>query len=174
MIYTLTGLMGSGKSTVGKLLAERHPGSVFIDLDMWIEQTEGRKIPEIFRIAGEEGFRDIETEALMDAVTSYESGIMFLSLGGGTLIRQRNREIIAAVSHCIYLQGSPATLAAHLSGAPSGRPLLEGAASQEERLSELLSARSAGYEAVARYTVEIDGKTPLEIAEEIERMTVLQ
>ena len=173
MIYTLTGLMGSGKSTLGKLLSERHPGSVFIDLDRWIEQMSGQTIPEIFRERGESAFRDLETEALMDAVTSYEGGTLFLSLGGGTLLRERNREIVAAVSHCIYLKGSPATLARHLEG-QSGRPLLEGAASPEERLGALLRERGSVYEGAARHTVEIDGKSPLEIAEEVEKKIVLQ
>lgn len=174
MIYTLTGLMGSGKTTVGKLLSKRHPGSVFIDLDEWIEREEGRSIPEIFRTLGEEAFRERETAALMDAITSYEGGLMFLSLGGGTLVRPYNQAVVAAASHCIYLKGTPAELARHLVGQTGGRPLLEGSVSPEERLSELLAERGAIYSSAARYTIETDGRTPEEIASEIERLIQLQ
>lgn len=165
MIYTIAGFMGSGKSTLGRLLSSRMEGSSFIDLDDHLEQMAGRKIPDIFREDGENVFRGLETEALIDAVSSYEGGTMFLSLGGGTLLRPGNREIIRAVSHCIYLRGTAGTLAKHL-GDGSGRPVLQ----QGSSLEALLQSRIPIYESAARYIVDIDGKTPEMLAEEIETL----
>ena len=165
MIYTIAGFMGSGKSTLGRLLSARMEGSTFIDLDDHLERLTGRKSPDIFREDGESAFRDMETEALMDAVTSYEGGTMFLSLGGGTLIRPGNREIVRAVSHCIYLRGTAETLSQHL-GSGAGRPVLQ----QGSTIEALLQSRTDAYESVAKYIVDIDGKTPQRIAEEIERL----
>ena len=157
--------MGSGKSTLGRLLSDRMEGSTFIDLDDHLEKMTGRKIPDIFREDGESAFRELETEALMDAVGMYEGGTMFLSLGGGTLIRPGNREIVRAVSHCIYLRGSAETLSKHL-GDGAGRPVLQ----QGGPLEKLLQSRISAYESTARYTVDIDGKTPEMLAEEIETL----
>ena len=165
MIYTIAGFMGSGKSTLGRLLSARVEGSTFIDLDDWLEKMTGRRIPDIFREDGERVFRDLETEALMDAVSTYEGGTMFLSLGGGTLIRPGNREIVRAVSHCIYLRGTAETLSRHV-GNGMGRPLLQ----QGKTLEELLESRTDAYLETARYIVDIDGKTPEMLAEEIERL----
>ena len=174
MIYTLTGFMGSGKSTVGRLLAADGEDSRFIDLDEHIALLTGRSIPELFARGGESAFRDAETEALMDAVTCYEGGTLILALGGGTLCRERNREIVRATSHCIYLQGSTATLAAHLDGAAASRPLLQGEGSLEEKIGRLLEGRIPVYRAATDYTVDIDGKTPAQIADEIRHLVFLR
>ena len=172
MIYTLTGAMGSGKSTVGRLLAARH-GWTFVDLDLLIAETAGRSIPEIFRDCGENGFRDAETRALEDAVTAYEGGTMILSLGGGTLLREENRFIVRTVSHCIYLRATAATLAARLREQADGRPLLQGEGSLETKIARILADRSAIYEAAATRIVDTDGKTPAQVADEVEKLLYL-
>ena len=164
--------MGSGKSTLGRMLAARH-GCRFTDLDDLVTEGTGRSIPDLFRECGESGFRDAETRALEDAVTAYEGGTMILSLGGGTLLREENRFIVRTVSHCIYLRATARTLAARLSGQAEGRPLLQGEGSLEEKIGRILSGRSAIYEAAADHIVDTDGKTPDEVADEVEKLLYL-
>ena len=164
--------MGSGKSTLGRMLAARH-GCRFDDLDDLVTEGTGLSVRELFRICGESGFRDAETRALEDAVTTYEGGTMILSLGGGTLLREENRFIVSCVSHCIYLRATARTLAARLSGQTEGRPLLQGEGTLEEKIGRILAERSAIYETAADHIVDTDGKTPDEVADEVEKLLYL-
>lgn len=176
MIYTLTGAMGSGKSTLGRMLAARHAadGFRFIDLDQLVTEMTGCSIPEIFRKGGESAFRDAETEALMEAVTSYEGGTLILSLGGGTLLREQNREIVRATSHCIYLRATADTLAARLEGKQTGRPLLEGEGSLREKIGGILAARAQSYETAADHIVDTDGREAAQTADILEGIVFLK
>ena len=76
----LTGFMGCGKSTIGRILAEKR-GQEFLDTDRYIEQKQGRSISDIFATQGEEVFRDMETEALRELIQKQEP--MVIALGGG-------------------------------------------------------------------------------------------
>ncbi len=90
----IAGFMGSGKSTVGRRLAER-VGWDFIDVDAEIEQREGATISSIFEARGENDFRSIETEVLRDLVRRIERGIpAILALGGGAFVRQENFQLL--------------------------------------------------------------------------------
>ena len=171
MILSLAGFMGCGKSSVASLLGEI-TGCTVVDLDSYIEETTGRKIPEIFASDGEAAFRLMELEALSDVISSYDGTPMVLSLGGGTLTGAAARETVRACTICVYLKASVETLARNLEGSAPSRPLLDGAISGEalrHRIEFLLSERSPIYESAADVIIDIDGKTPREVAEEIER-----
>jgi len=163
MIVALTGFMGSGKTTVGAalagLLGVRHA-----DLDALVEAAEGRTVAEIFSTEGEKGFRTLELKSLKRFLE--KGGDAVLSLGGGTLTIPAAAALVREKSLCIYLRATVETLADHLRPNAASRPLLQGAP-LEERIAELLSARSAHYEENARAIVDTDGLGAEEIAEEI-------
>src|SRR5258706_16117400 len=88
----LLGFMGSGKTTIGRLLAERL-GRAFVDLDDRIESAAGKTIAEIFASDGEAAFRQLETECLSRILTE-EREPLVIGLGGGTFVHERNRAAI--------------------------------------------------------------------------------
>src|SRR5580704_14027323 len=90
----LTGFMGSGKSTVGRSLAQRL-GWGFVDLDSLIEQRDGRAVSRIFEESGEAAFRAVETEAL---ISSLQESQLVIALGGGALETTANRQALSAAS----------------------------------------------------------------------------
>ena len=98
----LVGLMGAGKTTVGKLLA-RQLGKTFIDSDHEIEARTGVKIPVIFEIEGEAGFRKRE-EAVIAELSSRSD--IVLGTGGGAVLSARNREVLQSRGTVVYLRGS--------------------------------------------------------------------
>lgn len=131
-IVYLCGLPGSGKSTIGPLLAKLR-GQPFIDLDTLIEERAGMKIPAIFHSIGETGFRDFENVALVQAASRGDSVI---ALGGGALERKENRDIIAASGLMVYLE-APLELLAARTLADNTRPLLDVNHSLQERITAL-------------------------------------
>lgn len=161
MVITLTGFMGCGKSSVGRILAEKM-GWDFTDLDRYIEHKKGISIPDIFEREGEDAFRALEAEAFRDnlIMSRIEGRDLVLALGGGTLGITTIRPMILEKTSCVYLKTSPATLRERLSGS-EGRPLLKSGT-----IEDLLEKRSPLYEQ-APYIVETDGRTPEEIAEAI-------
>lgn len=163
MIIALEGFMGSGKSSVGRVLADML-GIRFIDLDETIVEGENRPIPEIFSSEGEKGFRILELNYLRRFLKG--GGEAVLSLGGGTPTISAAASLIREKTICIYLRASLDTLEANLSGSESSRPLLEGAPLRE-KIASLLSERAETYEECAHATIDIDGLSPEEIAEEI-------
>lgn len=156
----LVGFMGSGKSTVGPLLA-RALGRPFIDLDAVIQASTGRTIPEIFSQEGEVGFREIETRCL-EQVAGGPPAVV--ALGGGAYQGAVNRSITAATGTTIWLQVSLATVKARVLGDPD-RPL----AGDPQRLEELFERRLDAYRQ-ADLQVWAEGRTPEEVVEEIRAM----
>jgi len=102
-IFYLTGFMASGKSTIGPILANTL-GWTFFDLDREIEKRENRKITKIFEEDGKDYFRRKETEILKEIS---EGENLIISLGGGTLILQENRDFIKKSGNLIFLRSSP-------------------------------------------------------------------
>lgn len=90
MLIALCGYMGCGKSTVGKLLAEKI-GYDFLDTDLYIEENQGKSIPEIFANIGEDGFRKIETQAINNTL---ELKNTVISLGGGAVLKNENKQLL--------------------------------------------------------------------------------
>lgn len=144
----LVGLMGAGKTTVGRLLARRL-GKRFIDTDHEIEHRTGVKIPLIFEIEGEAGFRAREAQTV-DALTAMHDVV--LATGGGVVLDPANRERLASRGFVIYLSADPRHLW-HRTRHDKGRPLLQ-TADPLAKLQELHAVRDPLYREVADLVVE--------------------
>lgn len=144
----LIGMPGSGKTTIGKNLA-RLLHKPFVDLDQQIEQRCGVKIPVIFEIEGEPGFRKRESTVL-EAVMAQDN--ILLATGGGAILSEENRRRLSAGGCVIYLKASVEDLHRRTSR-DRGRPLLAGT-DPRKRLTELMVARAPLYESIADITIE--------------------
>ena len=158
----LTGMMGAGKTTVAKVLAEKL-NIKSIDIDTLIEQNEGEKISEIFSNKGEKYFREIEQCTINKIFTSTPKNLV-ISLGGGALENSKTREFLLNNSTVIYLKTSPEIIYERIKNNTS-RPLLCGNMSVE-KITEILEKREANYQS-ATITITTDNKTPEKIADEI-------
>ena len=157
----LIGLPGSGKSTVGAILAERL-GRTFLDFDVEIERREGMPISQIFGERGEPGFRQLErkvTEELKDF------GNMILAPGGGWVMDQENVALIKPPAVLIYLRVKPETAIKRLAGSPGSRPLLNHPDPLGE-LTKIFEGRRLEYQ---KADIEIGTEllTPQAVAQEI-------
>ena len=149
----LTGFMGSGKSTVGRLLARQLAVS-FVDLDERIEQTEGKSIPDIFAQAGEKVFRQLEQRNLAECLKSSKSQV--LATGGGALLEEKAEQIVRrSASQVIYLETSLDEVLQRV-GSMQGRPLFD--QRDKKARMELYTVRKPKYEALA--DLHIDGHSP--------------
>ena len=157
----LVGMMGAGKSTVGRLVAERL-GWEFRDVDDEVERASGAAVAEVFASVGEEGFRRAEREALTSCLAGTADAVV--SVGGGAVLSSANRDALRDAGTVVWLRARPGTLAARV-GDGAGRPLLAGDAGPAARLEELARARAELYSVVADAVVDVDGLTPAEVAE---------
>lgn len=167
----LIGFMGSGKTTVGRVLARRMNAKL-LDTDDMIEKAEGMKISEIFSRRGEAYFRDLETETMrrLRSLTGQKDaedgmGKTVISVGGGLPVREVNRSLMHACGTTIFLTATEETLVGRLKGSKN-RPLLQGV-DLSERIRSLTAARLACYLDAADYRVCTDDAAPEEIAERI-------
>jgi len=160
----LVGMMGAGKSSVGRLLASRL-GCGFVDTDAEIERERGLAVAEIFACEGEAGFRRREREM----VERWRGRPAVVSLGGGAIAQPAVRAAVAGAGRVVYLRGRPETLLARL-GHCGDRPLLAGLAPAQRlaRLRELLAEREAAY-ASADLTVDTDELSLAEVVERVAR-----
>ncbi len=139
----LVGLMGAGKTTVGRMLA-KHLGMRFIDSDHEIERRTGVKIPVIFEFEGEEGFRNRET-AVLSQLCRMDNVV--LATGGGAVLREQNRELLRQNSTVVYLRGQVRDLY-HRTRHDKNRPLLQ-TADPQAKLRELFAQRDPIYRQLA-------------------------
>ncbi len=116
--------MGCGKSSVGIILATLLPECRLIDLDTYIEEKQGKNIPEIFNEYGEAAFRRMEREALEEIFSDKSRPRAILSLGGGTVTSEQCRQLIRQHTDCFYLRATTDTLLDNLEGHSDGRPML--------------------------------------------------
>lgn len=158
----LMGFMGSGKSTIGKML-EKRTGLSYADTDLLIEEKEARSIEEIFRDEGEEYFRNAETTVLEELLKRKDR--MIISLGGGTALNEKNRKMLKNNGGTVFLKISPLEACKRLKG-DQKRPLLR-TADPEKRIEKLIKVRNPIYQAAADYVLEETGKTPEDICREI-------
>jgi shikimate kinase len=144
----LVGLMGAGKTTLGRQLARRLDKR-FVDADHELEARLGVTIPTIFEIEGEAGFRDRE-EAIIDELTKM-SGVV-LATGGGAVLRPANRECLHAAGNVFYLRSTPEDVFRRLRH-DKGRPLLQ-VDDPLKRLRDLYVQRDPLYRETAQYVIE--------------------
>lgn len=179
----LTGYMASGKTTIGKALAEKL-GYTFIDTDEEIVRREGRTINDIFASEGEEGFRKIETEVLksltLDACTSenvtktdiYNEGYtktgLVISTGGGIVLRKQNMPMLKKLGTVIYLKADEETTFSRVKNDTS-RPLLSSESEKElrEKISNMLKERRGYYEITSDVKINTADMEIGDIIEEI-------
>lgn len=144
----LVGLMGAGKTSVGRQLARRL-GKTFVDSDQEIERATGVRIPVIFEIEGEAGFRERETRILAELVRQRD---IVLATGGGAVLAPENRALLSANGTVIYLRATPVELWKRTRH-DRNRPLLR-TADPLVRLVELFEQRDPLYTSVADLVVE--------------------
>lgn len=161
----LVGMMGSGKSTVGRRLAQSL-GRQFIDADRELEARLNVPIPTIFELEGEEGFRKRES-CLLEELCQ-RSGLV-VATGGGVVLAEANRAVLREHTYVVYLKASLPELW-HRLRHDKGRPLLR-TPNPRERIAELVKARDPLYESVAHLEV-LTSRQPVErlVADIIERI----
>jgi shikimate kinase len=163
----LVGFMGSGKSSVGRVLARRF-GAPLVDVDERIERAAGRPIRDLFAGEGEPAFREREKDALRAAVSV--KGCV-VATGGGAFADEGNRALLRSYAPVVYLEAGVDTLLARLSGdrdpvaGDPVRPLLRGG-DREKVVRDLLERRIPGYRE-ADFTVRTDGRTVEEVAAQV-------
>ena len=159
----LTGLMGAGKTSVGRVLAKRF-GKTFFDSDHEIERRTGVRIPVIFEIEGEAGFRRREASVL--AELTCESNIV-LATGGGAILDPTSRALLRSTGTVIYLRAEPNDLWLRTRH-DRNRPLLQGE-NPLRRLMELRDVRDPLYRETAHVIVDTGAQTIRSLVGRIER-----
>lgn len=156
----LVGYMGSGKSTVGRMLS-RGLGWRLVDLDREVRRRESRSIPEIFARSGEAHFREVEHQALADAVGGDPEVV--ISCGGGVVVDPRNRKLLSGVA-TVFLHEDIEALYERTRG--KGRPL---AAGGFEEFRNRYEQRLPHYREVAGLRLHVGNRPARKVAREIER-----
>lgn len=163
MNIVLIGLMGSGKSSVGRLLAERL-NRPFIDTDALVEAEAGCAIPAIFATEGEDGFR-LREAAVIARVAAGDGQVV--ATGGGAVLRPENRDALRQTGLVVWLDAAPETLYRRVRAQGVGRrPLLAGP-DPLGRLRALAEERAPAYAAAAHVRIATDTRSLEEIAAEI-------
>lgn len=158
----LTGFMATGKTSVGRRLAERLRFE-FVDVDTLIEAEAGMPIPQLFSERGEASFRAIEA-AMVERVARRERCV--IATGGGAVVNPCNLAVLKGSGTMIALTADPATILARVGGA-ADRPMLQGG-DPRARIAQLLAARGPAY-AQADVTVDTSDRTVEEVVECIVR-----
>jgi shikimate kinase len=157
----LVGLMGVGKTTVGRRCAARL-GRPFVDTDDLVVAASGMDLPTLFAAEGEDGFRARERLAVADACASPEP--LVLATGGGAVLDAVNRRALRETGCVVWLR-APAPVLAERVGAGVHRPLL--ASDPVTTLHRLEVVRAPAYEAAAHERVDTDGRTPDEVTDAV-------
>lgn len=162
MNVVLIGYRGTGKSTVGKLVAARLD-RVLVSTDAEIVKLVGQSIPEIVEQHGWEYFRDLETKICLDLAG--RDGVV-IDTGGGASLRSQNVEGLKRTGKLFWLTAPVETIAKRI-GADTQRPSLTGTKSFLDEIQDVLRERTPKYQAAADYIIETDGKSTTQVAEEI-------
>ena len=160
----LIGLSGTGKTTLGAMLAD-YLGLPFYDIDVEIEQREGKKISQIFQDEGEKYFRDTES-SIAKELSAMPQGPAVISTGGGVVLRKENVQNLQETGLLIYLTASPEEIVDRLGNA-EGRPLLQNVDRQEAlvKIKKMIEKRNSLYLGSADFTVSTENKSPGHIVE---------
>tara|TARA_Y100000992_G_scaffold262998_1_gene199090 strand:- start:1103 stop:1606 length:504 start_codon:yes stop_codon:yes gene_type:complete len=157
----IVGPMGSGKSTVGKIISDELFLN-FFDTDDEIESRTGASIDWIFDLEGEEGFRKRESSILEEMV---KQNSIVLSTGGGIILSDSNREMLSSRGTVFYLS-TPISVQIERTSKDKDRPLLKNG-DPEEILTRLQKERKDLYESVSDHIIETENKSSQEVASEI-------
>jgi shikimate kinase len=160
----LIGLMGAGKTTVGRLLAE-NLSFAYIDLDSSIEATTMKSVSELFAEGGESGFR--EKECLELGTVTAEPGSVILSTGGGIVTTTEARAILKDAWICVYLRARTETILERVGKDSTVRPLLQDRSTRTDKINELMNHRAMLYVNIASYIIDVDDRTPGQVADDI-------
>lgn len=156
----LIGYMGSGKTTIGKLLSERL-NLPFLDMDELLSERFGMSINEFFDMFGEDGFRNAETDLLLEISTCENSSIV--SCGGGIVLIDKNRRILRESGITVLLQAKPLEIYNRLKN-DNDRPLLSGE-NKLDKLSKIYRERLPLYLEAGEIIIDTDKKKPEEIVD---------
>ena len=159
----LVGLMGAGKTSVGRLLAKRF-GKTFYDCDQVIERRTGVKIPVIFEIEGEAGFRTREANVLQELAALND---IVLATGGGAILREDNRQVLRLKGTVIYLRASLDDLWQRTRH-DRNRPLLQNA-DPRAKLEDLFAQRDPLYREVASLVMDTGNQSLGSLANRLEQ-----
>jgi shikimate kinase len=162
----LVGLMGAGKTSVGKLLAKRL-GKAFYDCDQELERATGVKIPVIFEIEGEAGFRAREARMLAELASRRD---IVLATGGGVVLSADNRKLLAGNGVVVYLRAVVADLWQRTRH-DRNRPLLK-TAEPRAKLEQLFAERDPLYRSVADMIVDTGSQSLGSLAQRLEQLLI--
>lgn len=157
----LIGFMGTGKSSIGRLVSQRLRFQ-FVDTDALIVERAGREISDIFAQHGEPHFRDLETRAI-ESLALRERYV--IATGGGAVLREENRRLLRALGFVVLLTAREKTILDRV-GHGHRRPLLH-TANPSAKIAELLAARAPSYEAAAHWTLDTSDLTREQAAEAV-------
>jgi shikimate kinase len=157
-------MMGAGKSTVARLLAESFACRVF-DTDEMVERRTGRTVAEMFADLGEETFRLAESQAIGELCDLV--GPLVASVGGGAVLSEPNRAALRLLGTVVWLRAQPGTLARRV-GRGTTRPLLRRPGDGPlEVLAQIAEERHALYQGVADLVIDVDGLSSRQVAREL-------
>jgi len=159
----LIGFMGSGKSSIGRILATKL-GFHLLDTDALVVEAAGMQITDIFKWKGEEGFREYEAKALAYLVDRNAKGAV-VATGGGIVTRESNLPLLHRLGFVVQLTASEEVIFERVSR-NKARPLLH-TPNPRETVSELLSRRAPLYAAAADYTIDTSAKSHTQAADAI-------
>ena len=162
MNIVLIGYRGTGKSTVGKVLAMRL-GRPVVSTDAEIVRRAGRTVPEIVAQHGWDHFRDLESTVCQDF--SAQDGLI-IDTGGGAILRPQNVGCLKKTGTLFWLTASVETIASRI-GTDTQRPSLTGTKSFTEEIEEVLAARNPKYQAAADHVIPTDGRSINQIVDAI-------
>lgn len=166
-VLSLIGYRCTGKTTVGRLLAQKLAWT-FADADEWVTEMAQKEIAAIFQEDGEPTFRDLEQQAIASLI---QQTPLVLSVGGGAVMRPANAAALTAAGPVVWLMASSAEIVRRLELDPvtsQQRPSLTSQSVSEE-VADVLTQREAVYQTCATLKIDTEGKTPNEVADEIFR-----
>ncbi len=163
MNIVLIGYRGTGKSSVGKLLAERS-GRMLVSTDAEIVRRAGQSVPEIVKQHGWDHFRNLESDVCRDLAGRDQ---LIIDTGGGAVLRPENVDRLKAGGILFWLTAEVPTISRRIGG-DTQRPSLTGAKSFVEEIEEVLRERTPVYAAAADHVIATDGKTVDEIADAVQ------
>ena len=148
----LVGMMGAGKSTVGRVLADR-ARTPFVDIDQHVVSASGRSIPELFE-QSEQHFRQLESASLAEVGSGSVPTV--IAVGGGAVLSDENRSLMKGTGIVVWLRAMPSTLRDRVDGG-RGRPVLSRSGDLDQVVEALVRERAPYYADVADLVVDVDG-----------------